>query len=74
MPRAERRRHSSETDRDSRAGVRLDHPIRERSREQVFRLPVLRHRKSSFLDGIGADTIDLTVHLRANLDRNVAAA
>jgi putative flavoprotein involved in K+ transport len=37
-------------------------------------LPLLRRRKSSFLDGIGADTIDLTAHLRAHLDRNVAAA
>jgi putative flavoprotein involved in K+ transport len=37
-------------------------------------LPVLRRRKSSFLDGIGADTVDLTVHLRAHLDRDVAAA
>ena len=37
-------------------------------------LPLLRRRKSSFLDGIGADTVDLTVHLRAHLDRNVAAA
>ena len=37
-------------------------------------LPLLRRRKSSFLDGIGADTVDLTVHLRAHLDREVAAA
>ena len=37
-------------------------------------LPFLRRRKSSFLDGIGADTVDLTVHLRAHLDRNMAAA
>ena len=37
-------------------------------------LPLLRRRKSSFLDGIGADTVDLTVHLRAHLDRDVAAA
>jgi len=37
-------------------------------------LPLLRRRKSSFLDGIGADTVDLTTHLRAHLDRNVAAA
>jgi putative flavoprotein involved in K+ transport len=40
----------------------------------VVGLPLLRRRKSSFLDGIGADTVDLTVHLRAHLDRNVAAA
>ena len=37
-------------------------------------LPLLRRRKSSFLDGIGADTIELTIHLRAHLDRNMAAA
>ena len=37
-------------------------------------LPLLRRRKSSFLDGIGADTVDLTVHLRAHLDRTMAAA
>ena len=40
----------------------------------VVGLPVLRRRKSSFLDGIGSDTIDLTVHLRAHLDRSTAAA
>ena len=37
-------------------------------------LPLLRRRKSSFLDGIGADAVDLTAHLRAHLDRNAAAA
>jgi putative flavoprotein involved in K+ transport len=37
-------------------------------------LPLLRRRKSSFLDGIGADSVDLTAHLRAHLDHNVAAA
>jgi putative flavoprotein involved in K+ transport len=40
----------------------------------VVGLPLTRRRKSSFLDGIGADTVDLTVHLRAHLDRNMAAA
>jgi putative flavoprotein involved in K+ transport len=35
----------------------------------VVGLPLLRRRKSSFLDGIGADTVDLTVHLREHLQR-----
>jgi putative flavoprotein involved in K+ transport len=37
-------------------------------------LPLLRRRKSSLLDGIGADTAELTAYLRAHLDRNVAVA
>jgi putative flavoprotein involved in K+ transport len=37
-------------------------------------LPLLRRRKSSFLDGIGSDAVDLTAHLRTHLDRNAVAA
>lgn len=40
----------------------------------VLGLPLLRRRKSTFLDGIGADALDLTSHLRAHLARKVAAA
>ena len=40
----------------------------------VLGLPLLRRRTSSFLDGIGADTADLTAHLRAHLDHSTAAA
>jgi putative flavoprotein involved in K+ transport len=40
----------------------------------VVGLPLLRRRKSSFLDGIGADTVELTAHLRAHLKRNATAA
>jgi putative flavoprotein involved in K+ transport len=40
----------------------------------VVGLPLLRRRKSSFLDGIGADTVDLTAHVRRHLDRSAAAA
>jgi putative flavoprotein involved in K+ transport len=40
----------------------------------VLGLPLLRRRKSTFLDGIGADAVDLTAHLRAHLERKVAAA
>jgi putative flavoprotein involved in K+ transport len=40
----------------------------------VVGLPLLRRRKSSFLDGIAADTVELTAHLRAHLKRNAAAA
>jgi putative flavoprotein involved in K+ transport len=40
----------------------------------VVGLPLLRRRKSSFLDGIGADTIELTAHLRGHFKRDAAAA
>jgi putative flavoprotein involved in K+ transport len=40
----------------------------------VVGLPLLRRRKSSFLDGIGADAVDLTVHVRQHVERNTAAA
>lgn len=39
----------------------------------VLGLPFLRRRKSSFLDGIGADAVELATHLRAHLDRAAAA-
>ena len=40
----------------------------------VVGLPLLRRRKSSFLDGIGADAVDVSAHLREHLERNAAAA
>ena len=40
----------------------------------VVGLPLLRRRKSSFLDGIGADAVDVTAHVREHLERNAAAA
>ena len=40
----------------------------------VVGLPLLRRRKSSFLDGIGADAVDVTAHVREHLGRNAAAA
>ncbi len=36
----------------------------------VLGLPFLRRRKSSFLDGVGPDALDLTDHLVAHLDRS----
>jgi len=35
----------------------------------VLGLPFLRRRKSSFLDGVGPDAVDLTAHLVGHLDR-----
>jgi len=40
----------------------------------VVGLPLLRRRKSSFLDGIGADAMDVSAHIREHLERNAAAA
>jgi len=36
-------------------------------------LPFLRRRKSSFVDGVGADAAELASHLHAHLDRRVSA-
>jgi putative flavoprotein involved in K+ transport len=38
----------------------------------VMGLPFMRRRKSSFIDGAGADAADLTVHLHAGLHRAAA--
>jgi len=35
----------------------------------VLGLPFMRRRKSSFIDGAGADAHDLSAHLRRSLDR-----
>ena len=35
----------------------------------VLGLPFLRRRKSSFLDGVGPDAIELATHLAHHLDR-----
>lgn len=37
----------------------------------VLGLPFLRRRKSSFIDGTGADTADLVGHLHGHLDRRI---
>lgn len=38
----------------------------------VLGLPFLRRRKSSFLDGVGPDAVELTQHLASHLDRAVS--
>lgn len=39
----------------------------------ILGLPFLRRRKSSFVDGVGADAAELASHLHAHLDRRVSA-
>ena len=38
----------------------------------VMGLPFMRRRKSSFIDGAGADAADLAAHLHRSLDRAAA--
>ena len=59
---------------DRRGQIIHEGGVMAAARLYVVDLPLLRRRKSSFLDGIGADTVDPTVHVRAHLDRNMAAA
>jgi putative flavoprotein involved in K+ transport len=38
----------------------------------VLGLPFTRRRKSSFIDGVGPDAVDLSIHLAQHLDATAA--
>ncbi len=56
---------------DHKGAIRHDGGVMERPGMYVLGLPFTRRRKSSFLDGVGFDAIELTAHLAGHLD-NIA--
>lgn len=54
---------------DRKGAIAHDGGVMRRPGMYVLGLPFLRRRKSSFLDGVGPDAVDLTAHLTSYLDR-----
>ncbi|MBX7435103.1 NAD(P)-binding domain-containing protein [Mycobacterium sp. Y57] len=53
---------------DRKGGLRHDGGVLEQPGLYVLGLPFTRRRKSSFLDGVGPDAVELTEHLAGHLD------
>jgi len=53
---------------DARGAISHDGGVMDAPGMYVLGLPFERRRKSSFLDGVGPDAIDLSTHLRSYLD------
>jgi putative flavoprotein involved in K+ transport len=53
---------------DRKGAIRHDGGIMERPGMYVLGLPFTRRRKSSFIDGVGPDAVELTGHLAQHLD------
>lgn len=58
---------------DRKGAIRHDGGVMDRPGMYVLGLPFTRRRKSSFLDGVGPDAIDLGAHLAGHLDRIASA-
>lgn len=59
---------------DGRGAIRHDGGVMDSPGMYVLGLPFGRRRKSSFLDGVGPDAIELSAHLKTHLDRLAAPA
>lgn len=59
---------------DDRGAIRHDGGVMDSPGMYVLGLPFGRRRKSSFLDGVGPDAIELSAHLKTHLDRLTAPA
>lgn len=59
---------------DSKGAIRHNGGVMEQPGMYVLGLPFTRRRKSSFIDGVGPDAIELSAHLAGHLDAHVAAA
>jgi putative flavoprotein involved in K+ transport len=57
---------------DHKGAIRHNGGVLERPGMYVLGLPFTRRRKSSFIDGVGPDAIDLSAHLAAYLDKTVS--
>jgi len=53
---------------DRKGAIRHDGGVMERPGMYVLGLPFTRRRKSSFLDGVGPDAVELAAHLARHLD------
>lgn len=59
---------------DARGAVKHDGGVMETPGMYVLGLPFGRRRKSSFIDGVGPDAIELSAHLASHLDANVTSS
>ena len=59
---------------DRKGAVRHDGGVMERPGMYVLGLPFLRRRKSSFIDGVGPDAVELAEHLSGHLDAVAAVS
>lgn len=59
---------------DERGAIKHDGGVMDTAGMYVLGLPFGRRRKSSFLDGVGPDAVDLSDHLASFLDTTAAAA
>jgi putative flavoprotein involved in K+ transport len=53
---------------DHKGAIRHDGGVMERPGMYVLGLPFTRRRKSSFIDGVGPDSLELSAHLAHHLD------
>ena len=58
---------------DRKGGIIHDGGVMSEPGMYVLGLPFTRRRKSSFLDGVGPDAVELTAHLAGELDRTAVA-
>ncbi len=54
---------------DAKGALRHDGGVLASPGMYVLGLPFMRRRKSSFLDGVGPDAVELVGHLAGHLDR-----
>ncbi len=58
---------------DRKGAIRHDGGVMSAPGMYVLGLPFTRSRKSSFLDGVGSDAIELSAHLKAHLNATASA-
>ncbi len=58
---------------DHKGAIRHNGGVLERPGMYVLGLPFTRRRKSSFIDGVGPDAIELSAHLAAHLDKTAGS-
>lgn len=58
---------------DHKGAIRHDGGVMERAGMYVLGLPFTRRRKSSFIDGVGPDAIELSAHLAVHLDATASS-
>jgi len=57
---------------DHKGAIRHDGGVMTQPGMYVLGLPFTRRRKSSFIDGVGPDAVDLSIHLKQHLDATAA--
>jgi putative flavoprotein involved in K+ transport len=57
---------------DHKGAIRHDGGVMTQPGMYVLGLPFTRRRKSSFIDGVGPDAVDLSIHLAQHLGATAA--